>query len=1030
MAEEIVIKTVLDLSGSEQKVKQEVTRALNSPEVQAQAKAAGRKIGESLSLGIETGRNRQSVEQKEIAHQRRIEAIHLQSAARIQQIETRKQAQIDVIRERGFQKEIEHQRKIERETQRSANALGSIRSAIVGIQGAFVALGAAGFISFFENLARKAIDAAVAIDRQINTLKALTGSAEQAKARFGELFALAQRTPGLTTGLATTLDVQLRILNVTQQTIDRILPQIGRLNAISPLGDPTRFVGNLTQLITQGFERQDLKELVGNSPFAGQLIKELFSVDSPTNAKAIRESAQRLGINTVEEFFTALAQAAENNPKLKAVTESLGTQFEKLQDRIQVALAPIGEELLKVILPAVNELVKILEQAAPQITAVLQENRREIIAVANAFVIAAGAVGQLIGEFRRLDQQFGIVRNIASVLLAITGNAGAIGPLRQALNNVDATRGETDSIAGLTGEQLRSRALGRADLHLLQIADRKLKEEEAERKRLARNSLRFTGGGGRARRTSGIDFLPLTADDLVTSQFEGEEELREIEKAKFRGRILRQQLTAAFEATEQKDRIAQGRLTRSALTADFERKEDLAEKAEKARKALEKTGELLSANERFARGFASSMITVGDAFERFGANVAFAFTNVRHLFEGLKQSVLGFFNDILGSALQSLVRQTIGPIFAGLGGGNLFRTPNFAGGGGGITVPSALSGPIGFGQGFGIGTGGGGAGGGAVAGAAGSILTGGRFSLGGLTRSIGVAGPLLGLSVGSSLGGRSRLGQVLGTAGGVLGGTLAGVLTGGITNPGIVSAFLGPLGAIAGPLAAGLIVGSIFLGKAAQRKKDEEASGQFLTQALQGIEQLAAGVRSGQIDGGQAKAIFETQILGQFIQQINTLKTESVRKSRLTNQVADLRRVFQDSIGPALAAQSARSANALAFGRQIPEFATGGTTRGGLALLHPGEKVLNLQQQSAIRAMAGPNAFERAGVPNANQNRIFDVGGTMPSGGGIPIEINLEAQVVIGKGDATRIVITGASTPQGRAVTVNNIKVARTNREL
>jgi hypothetical protein len=69
-------------------------------------------------------------------------------------------------------------------------------------------------------------------------------------------------------------------------------------------------------------------------------------------------------------------------------------------------------------------------------------------------------------------------------------------------------------------------------------------------------------------------------------------------------------------------------------------------------------------------------------------------------------------------------------------------------------------------------------------------------------------------------------------------------------------------------------------------------------------------------------------------------------------------------------------------------------------------------------------------VPAVNTSGRYADGGYVGGGQEPPININLEAQVVIGNGDATRIVVVGGSTPQGRAVTVNNVRVARTNREL
>jgi hypothetical protein len=416
------------------------------------------------------------------------------------------------------------------------------------------------------------------------------------------------------------------------------------------------------------------------------------------------------------------------------------------------------------------------------------------------------------------------------------------------------------------------------------------------------------------------------------------------------------------------------------------------------------------------------MLTVGDAFERFGSNVALAFGNIRTLFNSLKQAVFGFFNDLLGSALQNLVRGTLGGLFSS--GGSLARI--FGGAGGGISAPPSVSfGPIGFGQGLSP-----------VEAASGFKFQAqpafGNFSLSGLGKSLAGAAPFLGLSLGSGLGGQSIAGNILGSAGGFLtGGFLAATLTPGVFSAGAAALLSNPFTAIAG---AGLLVGSILLGKAKQRKSDEQASGEFLRQALDALEQLRAGVASGSIEGSQARSIFDSQILGTFVQQINTLKTKSVRESRLTNQVRDLRNVYEAIIPPAIAqqaqARATSASNALAFSRQIPEFATGGTTLGGLAILHPGEKVLNLQQQSRMREIAGVNVFERAGVPGLNTTGRFDNGGTFSGSVSEPMVVEVAVHVGLGKNDTQQIFVSGGSSDRGRQVIVRGVKDARTNREM
>ncbi len=271
------------------------------------------------------------------------------------------------------------------------------------------------------DVGRAAVQSAVDIDRQVNVLKALTGSAGAAEARFKALFQLSQRTPGLTTNLALTLDAQLRTAQVTQQTIDKILPSIGRLNAVSPLGDPQKFAQNLVQLVTQNFERTDLKELVGQSPIAGTIIRELFNVDNPTNAKAIREAAERLGIKTTDDFFRAFAEAAAKNQGLANVTESLGTQFDKLRDRALVALRPLGLEIINTLGPLIEKAVPLIEQLSASFAA-LPQGTREAIVVIGALTALLGPLTIALGA---ATQAVGALGSLASVIGGAAGLGGA-----------------------------------------------------------------------------------------------------------------------------------------------------------------------------------------------------------------------------------------------------------------------------------------------------------------------------------------------------------------------------------------------------------------------------------------------------------------------------------------------------------------------------------------------------------------------------------------------------------------------------
>jgi hypothetical protein len=242
-----------------------------------------------------------------------------------------------------------------------------------------------------------------------------------------------------------------------------------------------------------------------------------------------------------------------------------------------------------------------------------------------------------------------------------------------------------------------------------------------------------------------------------------------------------------------------------------------------------------------------------------------------------------------------------------------------------------------------------------------------------------------------------------------------------------------------------LLVGASLLGKAKQRKQDEELSGQYLTQALQAIDELALGVSSGQIPGSQARQLFETNILGTFRQQISALKTRSVVESRLTNQVRDLQKVYDSRIPPLIAEQERKARDAARFAaidsRLIPQFAGGGTVPGidrGYdsvpAMLRPGEVVLNRVQQNRVMQMAGPGVFDRAGVPRApiytGGAQAMQVGGyAQQSGSGQPTPVEFYIDFQVTEKGAQAIVRQGLNGREGQHLILSKVQRAKRNRE-
>lgn len=922
--------------------------------------------------------------------------------------------------------------------------VNSLKAATSGLVGVLASLGG---IAVFKQIAQFGID----LDKSRNAMTALTGSVDAANKKLAELRKLAQASPGVTSTFATQLFNQLKATReVTDQVINTVIKSLGKLNVVFGTVGP-EFVQNLIQIFKTSFERDDVKQAINAVPIFEQLLESAFGTKDPDKLRKAKEA----GKLTLDGYLTGLSTAIDTDPRFKQIQESLGGRTVKAFDDVKVKLGELGEKLLQFLLPALEKLIPILNKILDFLN-VLPDGLKAATVGAIALAPAISGVTSALGGLRVAFATLGgfLLTPAGIAALAALGVGTAAFALNDLINN---------QIPRNMANQLNPQGLtaGQGGTFLIPGRDTTL------------GGL----GGAQSAAKSGLDFSALSGSKQKVSAAEREAITKAKEAAKKRAELIKDIQKDILDARKESDttdlenfaqiakdvnaanleniqagRIREGRPAQlagfNAANAERLRQIDLESArlqqntAEKAQKALEKSGALLSNNERFMRGFADATESVGDAFDRFGQSVSGAFRNIGDLFGGLKRAVLSFFNDLLGSALQNLVKSTLGGLFGGGGGGGIggiFRTPSTfpaalaaASGGGGISAPPSVS-QSGFGGILSSIFGGGGGGGSAASTGVSQALSGGGFSFGGLLGGLASAAPLLGLGLGSGLGGTSKLGNVFGAiGGGAIGLGLsfgAGVFGAG---GGLAAASLAALGPIA-LIGAPLIVGAILLGKASQRHKDEEAAGTFQRQAMDSLANLKAAIAGDQIDGSQARQIFESQILGTFVQQINTLKTKSVRDSRLKNQVQDIRNVYEAIIPPEITAQVARrqtsASNAITQSKLIPEFATGGTTIGGLALLHPGEKVVNLTQQSRMRAMAGADVFERAGVPGINQSGRFDAGGTQGSGG-LPIEINLQAQVVIGKGDATRIVVIGASTPQGRAVTVKNVGDAKINREL
>lgn len=282
----------------------------------------------------------------------------------------------------------------------------------------FRALGVLGLGALLKSVAEGALESAVELDKNRQTLAALTGGVDNANAKIAELRKLAAETPGLTASVATSVFAQIKASGeVADATINRTAQSIGKLNAIFDLKGANEFARNLTQIFKQGFEQGDIKEAIGRVPIFEQLLQNAFGTTNGENLRKLKES----GKLTLEGFLTGINEAIGKDPRFANIRESIGSQLEKAKDNFVFALAPLGEEIAANLFPIFNRLQPVVERVIGELTTQLRDSREE-------FGEVTDAADNLFGAIQNIAQSSGItfslqneMRDLAAIINFITG---------------------------------------------------------------------------------------------------------------------------------------------------------------------------------------------------------------------------------------------------------------------------------------------------------------------------------------------------------------------------------------------------------------------------------------------------------------------------------------------------------------------------------------------------------------------------------------------------------------------------------
>lgn len=266
-------------------------------------------------------------------------------------------------------------------------------------------------------IATLGVKSALEIDAIRTKITALVGDQEKATRKIAELRDLANRSVGVTQKGALETFAQLKgIGEISEAAINKMIVSMGKLNAAFKIDDQDVFMRNLTQIFSQDFERPDIKEAIGRVPFFEQLLESAFGTKDGEQLKAMKAA----GKITMESFFAGIADAINNDPRVGNIGESLSTKIAKSMERLNVALGPLGDVILSVIVPAIEKLSPYIERLGRWF-AQLSPEIQMAIAAFGAFVAVLGPLLFIIGG---IVTAFGA---FVAALGAIVSSAAAVG---------------------------------------------------------------------------------------------------------------------------------------------------------------------------------------------------------------------------------------------------------------------------------------------------------------------------------------------------------------------------------------------------------------------------------------------------------------------------------------------------------------------------------------------------------------------------------------------------------------------------
>lgn len=312
------------------------------------------------------------------------------------------------------------------------NAFGALGGGLQGGGGALT-----GALSLpLLGLGAAAIKAASDIDTLKVQLVAATGSTDAANKKFEELRKISLANAGVMTEGAVATYSLLKPMKLAESTLNDVVIAFGKLKAANPETDLRKTSQNILQLFGQNFEMQDLKEAINNFPRFGEVMKKAFNLKGEaSNLKELQEALQELKANglTLEQLFAGLAKGINTDATFALITDPIAVRFEKMVERIKIALLPLGETLIGVFARFTPTIIATIEKLSAAFIALGPQGQMVAVAIgAIAAVIGPVVVGMgiLVASVTSIAGGIAAVAPLLPVIaLAIAGITSAMAPL-------------------------------------------------------------------------------------------------------------------------------------------------------------------------------------------------------------------------------------------------------------------------------------------------------------------------------------------------------------------------------------------------------------------------------------------------------------------------------------------------------------------------------------------------------------------------------------------------------------------------